>query len=130
MKLIAFINTIANHAIRNDNAFMTAGYANGYVAIPPSHPYFAVDCCEIPVDVHGGLSFGEIYLEDGLHDNWFNTVEWLGEDSFVPYGWRILGFDTLHYGDNLDTWPKERCIKETLMLKYQLDAMSNNVIFK
>ena len=75
------------------------GWGNGYVMIPPNHPLFEVNYTDIEgIDVHGGLSFGERYL-----DFW------------------VIGFDTLHFGDNQERWTKERVLQETLRLKDQIE---------
>jgi hypothetical protein len=38
---------------------MFGGYLNGYVTIPPDHPYYQKTYEEIPIVCHGGLTFGE-----------------------------------------------------------------------
>lgn len=48
----------------------------GYVRLPEDHPWRGMDAEDIPVDVHGGVTYGP----DG--DGW-------------------IGFDTLHAGDAL-----------------------------
>lgn len=55
------------------------GSVNGYAWIPPEHPWGQTpeDYDSIPVDIHGGLTYGDIN------------------------GW--VGFDTLHSGD---VWPE------------------------
>lgn len=53
------------------------GAVNGYVKVPSWHPWFGLYCDCIPVDVHGGLTYG-----------------------CNQRGW--IGFDTLHAGDY---WP-------------------------
>lgn len=55
------------------------GAANGYVKIPEGHHWHGLYYDDIPVEVHGGLTYG-------------------GGES----GW--IGFDTLHCGDR---WPGE-----------------------
>lgn len=53
-------------------------HINGYVKIPQGHKYFGVDYNDIPVTVHGGLTYCR--LAD-------DQVNW------------IVGFDTAHYMD-------------------------------
>lgn len=97
--------------------FLEGGYANGYVAIPPGHPCYNKHYDEIDVEVHGGLTFS--------HDA--NSLIVLGRhpevltEDFKDY-W-IVGFDTRHYEDSRDRWPKEAVEKETLRLKEQLEGM-------
>ena len=130
MKLIAFLNKTNNDRIRNHSSelFMDCGYANGYVAVPPEHPYFGTDYDDIPVSVHGGLTFGTT-VESIKNDNWVN-LEFLDGNAELPDGYWVFGFDTLHCYDTIHTWPRERCVEETLKLKDQLEQMSNNIVFK
>lgn len=37
----------------------------GYVGVPPEHPFHGLDYQEVPVDVHGGLTYGELCQEEG-----------------------------------------------------------------
>jgi len=73
------------------------GWGNGYVKLPAGHKYYGVHYDDIPVDVHGGLTYSE---QEG--DYW------------------VVGFDTAHYMDNENTWPKERVIEEAERLRDQL----------
>lgn len=57
---------------------MTNPWFNGYVVLPKGHKYSGVHYNDIPVDCHGGLTFGA-YDNNG---NW------------------IIGFDCRHSGDN------------------------------
>ncbi len=68
------------------------GWGNGYLGLPEGHPWYNMDYNEIPIEVHCGLTFGEL-LEDGLY-------------------W--IGFDTAHARDNEYNWPKEKVIEETI----------------
>lgn len=83
----------------------TFGIYNGYVKIPEDHPWFEKHYDDIPVQVHGGLTYGD----DG--------------------GW--IGFDTAHLGDywpdsEFDTgeprniWTLERLADETKFLAEQV----------
>lgn len=78
------------------------GWGNGYVALPPSH---CLHGHHIPnhIHVHGGVT----YTGYGYHVN-------------TPKGWWVFGFDTSHWNDNLDNWPKEAVIEETMNLFWQL----------
>lgn len=49
---------------------------NGYMIVPKSHPWNGQNYENIPVDVHGGLTFSE-----NINNYW------------------VLGFDTNHHGD-------------------------------
>lgn len=78
----------------------------GYVQLPKEHPYYNSDYHSIPVDVHGGLTYGY----DGN-----------------------VGFDCAHYNDiaTISTsqisgnhyWTKYEVIKETTNLARQLKEL-------
>lgn len=93
-----------------------SGWGNGYVVLPKTHPYYGKE--EIPVDVHGGLTFTEYGIDYFLEGTPWPEMR----DCDASAGW-IVGFDTMHYGDTLSTWPRERVIKETLRLKEQLEKL-------
>jgi hypothetical protein len=53
-----------------------------YVGVPIDHPLAGLDYNEIPISVHGGLTFGKE-----------------GEGEFHPEGWYWYGWDYAHLGD-------------------------------
>jgi len=57
------------------------GSLNGYITLPLGSRYDGADYDDIPIDIHGGLTFGGIF------------------DVFSTDNWTI-GFDTSHFGDN------------------------------
>ena len=75
------------------------GWGNGYVVVPEGHKYHGVDYDYIPVDIHYGLTFGQLVAQR-LIDLWPE----LGQSDLGAW---CVGFDTLHYGDTLSRWPKE-----------------------
>jgi len=81
-------------------SFMQRGWGNGYVGLPAGHLWYGVNYDDIPVDVHGGLTFGE-------------EIELYGNKYWV------IGFDTAHYDDSLSAWPKSRVMSETMDLLEQ-----------
>lgn len=97
---------------------LTKGWGNGYVIIPKEHPLHGKGYDEIDeiINVHGGLTFSakvsEIrrFISDDLYDE-------LEPDSFV------YGFDTAHYGDNIEKWSKEAVLLETEKLKLQFEKL-------
>lgn len=125
-ELIAYINSTVNNNLNNMSSVFPmlpsgtgVGYANGYVAVPKDHPFFGRGYDDVDVEIHGGLTFScsgskiktdlpetEV-LEGCLYD--------LDED------WWVFGFDTCHYQDSLENWPREAVIDETLRLKQQLE---------
>lgn len=121
-QLFAFINNAVNSTMEG---MLEVGYANGYVALPPSHPLHNVSYSEIDrqVDVHGGMTFGCAIAQFREHEDWQQHTECIDFDSLndIPEDYYVVGFDTMHIGDSgLD---KNWCIQETLRLKTQLEAM-------
>lgn len=126
-ELIAYINSTINNNFNNlSNVFPMlpagsgAGYANGYVAVPKDHPYFGKDYDDIDVEVHGGLTFacsGDKVTARDLPET--EVIE--GNLGNLDENWWVFGFDTCHYMDTLDRWPREAVIVETLNLKKQLE---------
>lgn len=130
MKLIAFMNSTRNDEFRKavgDDFIANGGYANGYVAVPPEHPYYGKDYDKPLVDVHGGLTFDASAKE--VNERW-KSLEFIGDETELPDDYWVFGFDTLHCNDNITNWPRERCVEETIKLKEQLEKMSNNIVFK
>ena len=77
------------------------GWGNGYVAVPPTHPAYKVDFDKF--NIHGGI-----------------TYTGFGNGQDAPRDWWVLGFDTSHYDDNIEQWPKEAVEAETKRLFCQL----------
>jgi hypothetical protein len=71
--------------------FVRQSHRCGYIAIPRGHPAFEMSSSDLPIDVHGGLTFGSceppIKEIEKSEDVWF-------------------GFDCAHSGDNT-SWHKE-----------------------
>jgi hypothetical protein len=84
--------------IRIIDTIMEVGWGNGYVGLSKWHPWYKIQYDDIPVDVHGGLTFGEFDDETGL--------------------W-IIGFDTAHHKDNMTNCSFEYVKKETERLMIQ-----------
>ena len=126
-ELIAYINSTANNSFNNMSSTfpmiptsMGVGYANGYVAVPKDHPFFGKDYDDVDVEVHGGLTFacpGNNITAANLPET--EVLEGCLYD--LDENWWVFGFDTCHYMDNLDNWPREAVIDETLSLKKQLE---------
>ena len=87
------------------------GWGNGYVVIPEGHPYYGKHYDDIPVVVHGGLTFSE-FAKD------LDWKELSMEDLDSGY---VVGFDTAHYGDNIINCDENFVVQETLRLKKQLE---------
>lgn len=83
--------------------FMEKGWGNGYVRIVEGHPFYDKGYENIPVSVHGGLTFSE-HVMDSTH---FSDGYW-------------VGFDTAHYGDNQETCTMDYVMDETCYLFKQI----------
>lgn len=81
------------------------GWGNGYVAVPPKHPWHGKDYDSINIDIHGGLTFAASAT----------GIRWPEVPNNIDDYW-IVGFDCAHYGDNLSTCPKEFVETETQKL--------------
>ena len=88
------------------------GWGNGYVLIPPGHKYYGVDYNDIPVKVHGGLTYGEKVTK--------SMIKFWGLNKKTKGMW-CVGFDTAHFMDNPIDCNYEYVTKETLLLKKQLN---------
>jgi len=82
------------------SGIMELGWGNGYVGLPKWHPWFNKDYDEIPVRIHGGLTYSTMW-DDGEETLW------------------IIGFDTHHYNDNLTNCSFEYVKQETERLRKQ-----------
>lgn len=116
VKFVPFLNKVRNDAVRNDEMFpQECGYADGYVAVPPHHPLWGMyyDRVNEFVSVHGGLTYSRAYNERLVSD-----AILLSEDEVPVDSW-IFGFDTIHWGDNLENCSEAFCKSETIKLVEQ-----------
>lgn len=65
------------------------GHWCGYVGIPPGHPYYEKNYDDVPVEIHGGLTYASQCNGHVCH------VAMPGEPEHVWW----LGFDCAHLGD-------------------------------
>jgi hypothetical protein len=100
--------------------FYDIGWGNGYAVIPEGHPLYGKHYDEINdyVSCNGGLTYSSDYKS---MDKWVEKGWLLPEDEG---GW-IVGFDTAHYMDTLEKWPKEAVEKHAQELAEQLEKLSN-----
>lgn len=79
--------------------FMPMGYRCGYVGLPHGHKYYKALYDVIPVDCHGGLTYGE----SELHGQDDKNIYWIGFDC----GHCCDGYDAEktkeYYGDDKET---------------------------
>lgn len=95
------------------------GWGNGYAIIPPTHPLAGKDYYEVSkhVRVHEGLTFGKRIGSDLIE------AFKLDPENIGSY---IYGFDTCHYEDNIQKWPKEAVEAEAQNLAEQLTLYALN----
>lgn len=87
---------------------------NGYVCLPREHPWYGVPYDDVPVDVHGGLTFGpdrpgmaEGFKQAATNVGWTGRLPEINENTIDrTLGW--IGFDTAH---GMDYWPEEELAK-------------------
>lgn len=100
---------IKQSRFRDTPIFSYSGWGTGYVVLDQDHPYFNIEYDNIPVDVHGGLTYGKIIDSHAL----LNFSPHLSENDLGKY---IIGFDTFHYMDNIQNCPREYVLAETQRL--------------
>ncbi len=104
---------------------------NGYVAIekdldPADCDYDKLNNLLGGDYPHGGVTFAEFgynipkeVLNNYEQDNDLININW---DDYVIYG-----FDTLHYGDNRDMWPKDKVFFEAEYFEQNLINLINSL---
>lgn len=99
------------HLTRNLNGIMNDfGWGNGYVLLHQEHPWHGLHYDDIPVDIHGGLTFSTL-VDKEMISRWGLQPE--------DEGMWMIGFDTCHLGDTLSKWTKEKVQKEAERLLKQ-----------
>lgn len=88
-------------------------FGNGYVVLPEWHKYNGTHYYDIPVKVHGGLTFGK-KVKDIKWETFAPFIKDLNPEDY------IVGFDTAHYYDNLDNWSEREVAQEVRKLSAQL----------
>lgn len=98
---------------------MEFGWGNGYVVIPEGHPLHGMEYDEIyeviDIQVHGGLTFSAPASD--LIDNPKWAIEREDKNSW------IIGFDTMHFGDNSYNCSESYVINECKNLISQIEEM-------
>ena len=93
----------------NMDMLIEKGWGNGYVAVPPTHFLHLGDITEEKIslvqslDVHGSITYNDF-----------------GDGEYAPKDWWVFGFDTAHFEDTIEKWPKEAVEAETKRLFCQL----------
>lgn len=119
MKLEYFI--LENTWLAPIGGLIQHGWGNGYVIIPPEHPFYGIhyDILNSHLTVHGGLTFSE-----------YGRVlkKWPGYKPEYKDYW-IIGFDTCHYEDDLYRWPKSAVEEEVADLAKQCEELDEKYQF-
>lgn len=109
------------------------GWGNGYVLLPYNHPFYGVHYDDIDANVHGGLTFSD-YFDVERFPEWVKNREIGGDITMENYKnfdkYWMIGFDTAHSGDGLDTCPKSYVMSEATDLLEQCLSDSINGIKK
>ena len=92
------------------------GWGNGYVLVPPYHPYYD----DVNVEVHYGLTWGSRVgdfniIKDDLQVEYCPSLKKIIDDGNVDSlkDYWVYGFDTAHHMDSISRWPKEAVWIET-----------------
>lgn len=95
------------------------GWGNGYVVIPEGHKLHGLSYVQIheavDIEVHYGLTFSELVTDD--------LLPYFDELTTDDIGAWMVGFDTAHYRDDINKWPKYAVQNETDFLRDQLSAV-------
>jgi len=92
------------------------GWGNGYIGVPPNHPWYKKVTLGIPASVHRGITFSR------LAKNGKNFTDW-------PEDYWVIGFDTAHYQDSPVSCPQSYVEQETNNLLLQAEQVYNEVPF-
>ena len=86
-------------------------YRCGYVAVPKGHPAYDLGYDDVPVSVHGGLTYSNTDIQNERH--WFGFDCAHAGDATTDYS---------HQGDHF--WTLEEVTKETEQLAEQLSKLT------
>ena len=91
------------------------GWGTGYVLLPHNHPFYGVHYDDLNISIHGGLTYGN-YFSNSKFLEWIEDRDFFGSvnlenfEKFDKY-W-MIGFDTNHFGDNIESCSKEFVMNE------------------
>ena len=108
-KILSFVKENTHMEKRKGVDF---GWGNGYIVVFDDHVSYGAHYDSIGALVHGGLTFSKSV----------NEVKWSEITDEMKDGW-IFGFDTMHLGDTLEKWPKEKVEEETKCLKEAIESL-------
>ena len=78
------------------------------------------DALDNMVNVHGGITFDTPMIS--IEDCPIIPLTSIPDPKTLER-YRVIGFDTLHYGDSKDKWPIESVKAETFRLKEQIEKL-------
>ena len=89
--------------------FQSMGFRTAYVALPKDSQFYGVDCDEIPVECHGGLTYADfdLYSQGDIKDVWW------------------IGFDCWHYFDKRDIETYKKYYEETPYMNASLIELTD-----
>lgn len=104
------IKTFVRHMphFNEEGSTIRGGWGNGYAGVPKGHSLYGVTYTEL---FEMGVYFS------GSEITWSYNIPTADHWADCPdhdYWW--FGFDTLHHGDTLENWPKERVEEVTQQL--------------
>jgi hypothetical protein len=102
------------------------GYANGYVALPPEHPFWGKTediFYDQNISVHGGVTFSRPAKSARAITH---TAEFISGES-VPDDYWVIGFDTLHGYEDSEKYDREYVLSEIESLVRQLDEAAKTL---
>lgn len=131
MNTFAFVGRSPWHNAPKQDFLGLMSEWNGYVAVekdldPADCDYDKLNDLLGDDCPHGGVTFAEFgynipkeVLNNYEQDNDLININW---DDYVIYG-----FDTLHYGDNRDMWPKDKVFFEAEYFEQNLINLINSL---
>lgn len=133
--IVGFVKESKLRNIHSD--LITVGWGNGYVMIPPEHVWYMMDGNYINhyLECHGGITYFETMGNVEHLEKFCSTAtsvlltRGLDKNNFEKYvGYKVIGFDTAHAGDDESSWSEEAVHAETRRIT--IAAMVAQCIFE
>ena len=122
MKFGVYTLVIENYMKRIPEVIFDFGWGMGYILLPPRHPLYGKPYDEIDIRIHGGLTYGGKFTNNNFLE-WIKGRKIFGDvtrDNYENFNnYWIIGFDTSHYGDTLDSCSLSYVMYETTNLLNQ-----------
>ena len=113
--------------------FVRQTHRCGYVGVRRKNPAYGLEYGDVPVEIHGGLTFGNKEISKKLITNGYS----------IPKGYYWLGFDCIHAGDAMKGyeniapslsqghfWTSDEVFAETEKLARRLSRITWKMIFR